>query len=158
MSWSAWLLIALPVILPMSAGSVESQPDGGSSLAVSQPPIFAVTLLSAKPTYTTVLGNGIATEFDVTNTGTRDVVLMNAQIVAKDQDGKVMFRLEWETKKAVGAGKTVKFTSRHASIAPDALTGVVRMEKKLTIDMDIYKIAYADGEVVTYRDCFMCYF
>jgi hypothetical protein len=158
MSWSAWLLIALPFILPMNAGSVESQLDGESSLAVNQPPIFAVTLVSAKPTYTTVLGNGIATEFDVTNTGTRDVVLMNAQIVAKDQDGKVMFRLEWETKKAVGAGKTVRFTSRHASIAPDTLTGMVRMEKKLTIDMDIYKIVYADGEVVTYRDCFMCYF
>jgi hypothetical protein len=56
--------------------------------AVSQPPIFAVTLVSAKQTHTTVLGNGIATEFDVTNTGTRDVVLMNAQIVAKDKDGK----------------------------------------------------------------------
>lgn len=159
MKWLAWLLIALPVILPMSARSAESQSGDGSSMAVaSQPPIFAVTLVAAKPSYTTVLGNGIATEFDVTNTGVRDVVLMNAQIVAKDQDGKVMFRVEWETKKAVAAGKTVKFKSRHVSIAPEEVTGVTRMEKKLTIDLDIYKIAYGNGEVITYRDCFMCYF
>ncbi len=156
----AWILIALSVTLAASTQSVESQQIDGSSLAAAarQPPTFTVTLMSAKPSHTEVLGSGITTEFDVTNTGIRDVALMNAQIVVKDQNKKVMFRVEWETKKAVSAGQTVRLKSRHASIAPEDVSGLVRMEKQVIIDLDIYKIAFHDGEVVTYRDCFLCYF
>jgi hypothetical protein len=156
----AWILIALSVTSPASAQPVESRLIDGSSLvaAARQPPTFTVTLMSAKPSHTEVLGSGITTEFDVTNTGNRDVALMDAQIVVKDKHQKVMFRVEWETRKAVGAGQTVRFRSRHASIAPEDVSGLVGMEKQVTIDLDIYKIAFADGEVVTYRNCFMCYF
>jgi hypothetical protein len=106
----AWILIALSVTLSASTQSVESQSIDESSLAVAarQPPTFTVTLMSAKSSHTEVLGRGITTEFDVTNTGIRDVALMIAQIVVKDQNEKVMFRVEWETKKAVGAGQTVR--------------------------------------------------
>lgn len=156
----AWILIALSVTLSASTQSVESQSIDGSSLAVAarQPPTFTVTLMSAKSSHTEVLGRGITTEFDVTNTGIRDVALMIAQIVVKDQNEKVMFRVEWETKKAVGAGQTVRLKSRHASIAPEDVSGLVRMDKQVIIDLDIYKIAFADGEVVTYKNCFLCYF
>jgi hypothetical protein len=156
----AWILIALSVTLPASAQSVESQPIDGSSMAVAamQPPPFTVTLMSAKSSHTEVLGRGIATEFDVTNNGIRDVALMNAQIVVKDQNKKVLFRVEWETRKAVGAGQTVRLKSRHASIAPEDVSGLVRMDKQVIIDLDIYKIAFADGEVVSYKSCFLCYF
>jgi hypothetical protein len=155
-----WILIALSVALPASAQSVESQLIEGSSLAAAarQPPRFTVTLMSVKPSHTEVLGRGITTEFDVTNTGIRDVALMDAQIVVKDHNEKVMFRVEWETKKAVGAGETVRLKSRHASIAPEDASGLVRMERQVIIDLDIYRIAFADGEVVTYRNCFLCYF
>jgi hypothetical protein len=156
----AWILIALSVTLSASTQSVESQSIDGSSLAVAarQPPTFTVTLMSAKSSHTEVLGRGITTEFDVTNTGIRDVALMIAQIVVKDQNEKVIFRVEWETKKAVGAGQTVRLKSRHASIAPEDVSGLVRMDKQVIIDLDIYKIAFADGEVVTYKNCFLCYF
>ena len=156
----AWILIALSVTLPASAQSAGSQPIDGSSLvlAARQPPTFTVTLMSAKSSHTEVLGRGITTEFDVTNTGIRDVALMIAQIVVKDQNEKVMFRVEWETKKAVAAGQTVRLKSRHASIAPEDVSGLVRMDKQVIIDLDIYKIAFADGEVVTYKNCFLCYF
>jgi hypothetical protein len=100
-------LIALSVALPASAQSVENQPIDGSSLAAAarQPPPFTVTLMSAKSSHTEVLGRGITTEFYVTNTGIRDGALMNAQIVVKDQNEKVLFRVEWETSRAVGDGQ-----------------------------------------------------
>jgi hypothetical protein len=156
----AWTLIALSVALPASAQSVESQPIDGSSLAAAarQPPPFTVTLMSAKSSQTEVLGRGITTEFDVTNNGIRDVALMNAQIVVKDQNEKVLFRVEWETRKAVGAGQTVRLKSRHASIAREDVSGLIRMDKQVIIDLDIYRIAFADGEVVSYRNCFLCLF
>lgn len=156
----AWTLIALSVALPASSQSIESQPIDGASLAAAarRPPPFTVTLMSAESSHTEVLGRGITTEFDVTNTGSRDVALMNAQIVVKDQNQKVLFRVEWEAKKAVGAGQTVRLKSRHASIAPEDVSGLVRMDKQVIIYLDIYKIAFADGEVVTYKNCFLCYF
>jgi hypothetical protein len=35
--------------------------------------------------------------------------------------------------------------SRHASIAPEDVSGLVRMDKQVIIDLDIYKVAFADG-------------
>ena len=121
------------------------------------PPQISVRLISIQPFATDLLGAGVATAFEVTNNGTRDIALMMAQFVARNQsDDRLVFKVEWERKRAVRSGETITMTSRYTTVDGGDIPAAINA--KLMVTLDIYKIAFADGETVSYKSCFLCLF
>ena len=121
------------------------------------PPQISVRLISIQPFTTDLLGAGVATAFEVTNNGTRDIARMMAQFVARNQsDDRLVFKVEWERKRAVRSGETITMTSRYSTVDGGDIPAAINA--KLMVTLDIYKIAFADGETVSYKSCFLCLF
>jgi hypothetical protein len=155
------LLIGILAVLLLSAPSGHAQSGGDGQISASPlfeapvPPQFSVRLISLEPRDSDLLGTGVASAFEVTNHGTRDVARMK-QLIARNHDDSIVFKVEWGGKRAIAAGETVRMTSPHSSVEANDVAGAV--SARLSVGLDIFMIAFADGETVSYKRCFMCLF
>jgi hypothetical protein len=153
------LLIALLWVTPASFAQTpgDEQILTTPMTQAQTPPRISVRLISIQPFTTDVLGAGVATAFEVTNHGARGIERMQAQFVARNQgDDRLVFKVEWERKRAVRSGETITMTSRHSTVDGGDIPAAINA--KLMVTLDIYKIAFADGETVSYKSCFLCLF
>jgi hypothetical protein len=156
------LLIGFLVALFLAGSSGHAQSGGNKQISTSpmieagEPPEFSVRLISIEPRHSELLGRGVASAFAVTNHGTRDIARMMAQLIARNQDDSIVFKVEWDGKRAIRAGETLTLASPHARVGANDIAGAV--SARLSVGLDIFKIAFADGETVSYKRCFMCLF
>jgi hypothetical protein len=156
------LLIGFLAALLLGPLSGHAQRGGDQQISTSpmieagEPPEFSVRLISIEPRHSELLGRGVASAFAVTNHGTRDIARMNAQLIARNQDDNIVFKVEWNGKRAIRAGETLTLASPHARVGSNDIAGAV--SARLSVGLDIFKIAFADGETVSYKRCFMCLF
>jgi hypothetical protein len=81
---------------------------------------------------------------------------MKAQLVARNRDDSIVFNVEWDGKRAIRAGETIKMTSPHATVDGNDVAGAASARR--SVELDIFMIAFADGETLSYKRCFMCLF
>jgi hypothetical protein len=156
------LLIGFLAALLLSVPSGHAQSEDDRQISASPlfeapaPPQFSVRLISIEPRDSDLLGTGVASAIEVTNHGTRDIARMKAQLIARNHDDSIVFKVEWDGKRAIRAGETVRMTSPHSSVEANDVAGAV--SARLSVGLDIFMIAFADGETVSYKRCFMCLF
>ncbi len=142
--------------------SANSQSTAKSDL-INAPPQFNAKLISIKktgrkssldmPLYEIVV--------DVSNDGTEDTSIINAYVDIKDKADNLIARIKWDGNKGIDAGKTAKMKGQYSDnpFEESRLARLFEIDSKLIVtQFNVYKVVFADGNVVEYKKCIMCDF
>jgi hypothetical protein len=133
--------------------------DDKSDLSI-HPPAFEVKLLSIKQAGVDIFGKPAAEiEVAVTNKGQRDAEVINAYLNLRDKAGNLVLRAKWEKNRGIKSGAVRKVVSEYSTFMGDEPAHALELgTSNLIPEFEIYKIAFAGGEIVEYQECMTCDF